>query len=260
MAQNKVAKVSTLSDLAPKGIDGKVWIATLKKQLLSARPDGEEPSNEDLLYLASVSQASGLDPSKRELYGIYRNVKSASGQYTPKLSIQTSIDGLRVVAERSGAYAGSDEPEFQYDPDERITVQFAGNQRIVPNRVKVTVRKVIQGQIVPTTRTARWVEFYPGDTMGGMWKKMPEVMLSKVAEAQALRAAFPNTTTGLYIEEEMQQADSTTTNGVDIAAIKDRIAEAKTRDDLMDILSDQDADTQKLITPLVDAKAKELQE
>jgi phage recombination protein Bet len=249
-------KAPTLADLAPKGIDGRLWVKTLKDNLMSSKAG--EPTDEELFYFARVSQASGLDPAKREIYAIFRNVKQKDGTWKPKMSIQTGIDGLRVVAERSGKYAGSDEPEYDYDDEYKITVNVAGSNRQVPNKARVSVKKIVGGQIVSTTRSAKWEEFYPGDQQGTMWKKMPEVMLAKVAEAQALRAAFPNVTEGLYIDEEMQQADIDVDTNIDLPAIRKRIASAATDDDLMDILGDYTPDIQKKITPWVDAKAKEL--
>lgn len=40
----------------------------------------------------------------------------------------------------------------------------------------------------------------------GMWLKLPETMLKKVAEVAALRMAFPDDLGGLYSDEEMDQA------------------------------------------------------
>lgn len=262
MASKEIAarkkSAPSLADLAPRdvGIDPRFWVKTIKDNLMSSK--NGEPTDEELFYFARVSQASGLDPAKREIYAIFRNVKQKDGTYKPRMSIQTGIDGLRVVAERSGKYAGSDEPQFDYDNDYKIQVNVGGTNRVVPNKARVTVKKVVGDQIVTTTRSARWEEFYPGDQQGTMWKKMPEVMLAKVAEAQALRAAFPNVTEGLYIEEEMQQADVDTDTGVDLETIRTRIGSATTDDELMDILCDYTPDIQKKITPWIDARAKEL--
>jgi phage recombination protein Bet len=258
MANNSVVKADSIRSLAPAGIDPNVWLKTLKDQLLNSK-QGAEVSNAELMYLATVSHNSGLDPTTRQIYGIFRNVKQKDGTYKPHLTIQTSIDGLRVIAERSGKYAGSDEPEFEYDPDYKITVTVGGGTKTVPNKARVTVTKIMEGMPYKTTRTAKWQDYFPGEREGNMWKKLPETMLAKVAEAQALRAAFPNETSGLYIEEEMQQADNGPDGqSVDVDAIKTRIANAKTRDDLMDILGEFDPDMQKRITPWIDSRAKEL--
>ena len=51
----------------------------------------------------------------------------------------------------------------------------------------------------------------------GNWKNMPHVMLSKCAEAQALRRGWPEAMSGLYVQEEMDKVyiDMTATEAAD---------------------------------------------
>jgi phage recombination protein Bet len=256
---NKVSKAApTLSSLAPSSIDGRLWVGTLKEQLMSSK-DGEV-TNAELVYFATVSKSTGLDPAKREIYAIFRNVKQKDGTYKPKMSIQTGIDGFRVAAERSGQFGGSKEPEFVYEPDTKITVNYSGTQKVVPNTAKVTVYKVFKDRVIETTRTANWADFYPGDQQAALWRKFPEVMLAKCAEAQALRAAFPNLGQ-LYLAEEMEgpepeEAGTTT----DLNAAKGSIKNAKDLGQLMEIMNGLPVDAQKQLTDLATARSNELME
>jgi phage recombination protein Bet len=207
----------TLGDLAPIGVNAKLYVQVLKQQLLASK--NQEPTNEELLYFAQVCKASGLDPTKKEIYGVYRG---------GKLTIQTGIDGLRIAAERSGKFGGSKEPEFSYSDENKITVKHKGLDKLVPNKARVTVMKVMGGQVLETTRTANWLDYYPGEQLGTMYRQYPEVMLAKCAEAQALRAAFPNLNQ-LYVEEEMLSSESVSPVHVDRSKVKDEIANAKAR-------------------------------
>ncbi len=131
-----------------------------------------------------------LDPFQRQIYLIPRwDNKNNKNRMVP----QTSIDGLRAIAARTGVYAGCD--DFIFDSE------------VAPKKVSVTVYRLVNGIRCPFTASARWDQYYPGDKIGMMWKKMPHVMLGKVAEALALRKAFPEDLSGLYTDDEMQQAE-----------------------------------------------------
>lgn len=146
-------------------------------------------TNVELELFFHQARRTGLDPLAKQIYFVKRQGKG---------TIQVGIDGFRLIADRTGAYAGSD--EIVYGPLEGKYPSFAS----------VTVYKFVQGMRCPFTATARWAEYYPGDQQGHMWRKMPHTMLGKCAEALALRKAFPADLSGLYITEEMDQAEECT--------------------------------------------------
>lgn len=141
-----------------------------------------------------VASRTGLDIFKKQIYLIGRyDTRLGKTIFVP----QTGIDGYRAVAERTGNYAGNDDATFKTDEKSKN-----------PTEATVTVHKIVQGVRCPFTATARWDEYYPGDKLGFMWKQKPHVMLSKCAEALALRKAFPNVLGGIYTQEEMAIQDA----------------------------------------------------
>jgi phage recombination protein Bet len=138
-----------------------------------------------------ICKRRGLSPEEKQIYLIPRK-----GKWTP----QTSIDGSRLIAERSGVYAGSDEAVFE-ESGQRL---LNGNGKPYPLKATVTVWKIVAGVRCPFTSSAHWDEYNSGENL---WITMPHVMLAKCAESQALRKAFPADLSGLYTVEEMGQAD-----------------------------------------------------
>lgn len=154
-------------------------------------------TNDELKLFLYQCQRTGLDALSRQIYAIHRKAKDSYGNWVEKMTIQTSIDGFRVIAERSGDYGGQDEPVYGKDENGelfcKVTVyRFRGTTRY-PASVGV----------------AFWKEYVPKEGQDNMWKKMPHTMLAKVAEALALRKAYPQDLSGLYTTDEMQQANTT---------------------------------------------------
>lgn len=144
--------------------------------------------NELKLFLYQA-QRTGLDPLARQIY--FQKFESNTGH--SNMSIITSIDGYRLVAARTGKYAGCDDAVF--DSEEN------------PKKATVRIYRIVDGMRCGFEATARWSEYYPGDGKKGfMWRKMPCTMLAKVAEALALRKAFPAELSGIYTNDEMDQA------------------------------------------------------
>jgi phage recombination protein Bet len=143
---------------------------------------GNAPASVADLFLA-VARRTGLAPEQRQIYLIRRGNDWV---------VTVGIDGLRLIAARTGQYAGSDAPQFEMGPDG------------LPVSATVTVYRLVQGHRCPFSAIAFWTEFAPsGDR--GIWREKPRHMLGKVAEAHALRKAFPADLAGLYTPEELAE-------------------------------------------------------
>ena len=151
----------------------------------------------EINYARSVCAHLQLNPLLNQIHFVKRKNHS-DGTYS--VTVQVGIDGFRLAAERTGKYAGSDDPVFEYRTND--------TQKKQPSKATVTVYKVIDGVRCPFTASARWEEYYPGEgKMGAMWRKMPHGQLGKCAEALALRKAFPAELSALRTDEEMAQSE-----------------------------------------------------
>jgi len=170
--------------------DPKALVVFNEEQVdLIKRTIAKDATDDELKLFLYQCQRTGLDPFNKQIYfSKYKNHKTGVSNVT-KI---TAIDGYRLIADRTGKYAGNDEPV--YDNEEK------------PRKATVTVYKLVNGVRCPFTASARWEQYYPGQTKGFMWDKMPHLMLGKCAEALALRKAFPNELSGVYTKEEMDQA------------------------------------------------------
>lgn len=186
--------LQALIKYVPKGESPKVYIYLIE-QILGVDAKGEPRPFEDLVFFLATCHQTGLNPVVKQIYPIYR-WDSRLGK--EKMTIQVGIDGMRLSAHRSGQYAGQDDSVF-FPTDESAPH---------PIKATVTVYKLIKGEKVGTTATARWAEYAQtkDNKPVQLWAKMPYTMLAKCAEALALRKAFPNELSGVYTEEEMAQS------------------------------------------------------
>jgi len=163
------------------------------KQLAALTQLGiENAPNADLAVFMHRCQATGLDPFSNQITMIKRG-----GKWT----IQTEIDGYRVIAHRA---ARRDGVELSYGPT--YWYDAAGGKRDVwtgdgpPVAASVTVYK--DGK--PFPGVARFTSFaaYKDGQLVRQWATMPDHMIAKCAEAQALRKAFPQDLDGIHTADE----------------------------------------------------------
>lgn len=149
-------------------------------------------TDNELALFVNLCNAKRLDPFTRQIYGI----KTGNGG----LQMFASIDGLRVIAQRSGQYAGQMGP-FWCGTDGQWTDVWLAQEP--PAAAKVGVLR--KGWPEPMWGVATMASY---GKQSPTWKQMPDMMLAKCAESVALRKAFPDDISGLYVREEFGDAET----------------------------------------------------
>ena len=161
------------------------WTNTYMK---GATPD-------ELTLFANVCKRTGLSPEMKQIYPVPR-WDSKLGKNV--FSFQTSIDGFRLIAERTGRYAPGRQADYIYnDKNEVISATAYVKKCTLDGTWHEVAVTAFYDEYVQKTKDGHATQF---------WDRMPHVMLAKCAESLALRKAFPAGLSGLYTQEEMAQA------------------------------------------------------
>lgn len=147
-------------------------------------------TEDEVRFFLSVCQKTGLNPILREVYAIKRG---------GSLTIQTSIDGLRYLAMRTGEFFGCKIMYHGLEGDWTDAWIKPGPPMLA--RASVSVKR--HGTVITFDAVAKFSEF---NADSPLWRKMPMHMLAKCAEALALRRAFPRGMASIYTHTEMMQA------------------------------------------------------
>lgn len=164
-------------------------------------------TDEEFELFLHACQRTGLDPFMRQIYAVKR-WDSASKRET--MTIQTGIDGYRLIAERTGKYSPGREPTYQYDEKGNIVSSTA-----------YVKKQTADGTWHEIAATAFFNEYCQRTKEGKptrFWMQLGHAMIAKCAEALALRKAFPGDLSGIYTKEEMLQADA-------VEVVQDHIAD-----------------------------------
>ncbi len=143
------------------------------------------------LFLAHCSH-TGLDP--------FRNQISCT-KIRDKMVPLVRIDGLRVMAERTGDYQGQLGP-FWCGRDGQWVEVWLDDQPPMATKVGI-LRKGWREPLWSVAKYSEYVQARNGRP-SMRWAQAPAQMLAKCAEALGLRRAFPEQLSGSYAPEEVE--------------------------------------------------------
>lgn len=173
----------------------------VRRQLIRGGTANRPVTDAELAYFAQVCRHTNLDPFRRQVWGILRG---------GELTIQTSIDGYRAIAQRSGQYQGQVGPHWCGEDGQWVDIWLKKEH---PAAARVGVFR--KGFREPVWGIALWSEYALKNMSGTKWGDMPTHMLAKCAEANAIRKCFSEDLGGIYTAEEMSAVDAETGEVID---------------------------------------------
>lgn len=241
--------VVTSQVLAERGVDVATWSA-LKNSIYPGAKD------DSVLMALDYCRARQLDPLMKPVHLVPMYIKdSRTGKGEMRDVVMPGVGLYRIQADRSGNYAGADEPVF--GPD--VTQTLNGVEVTYPQWCKYTVHKRMpSGEIVQFSAKEYWSENYAtagrdNPAPNAMWKKRPYGQLAKCAEAQALRKGWPEIGQQPTAEEmEGKNIDLADMRDVTPAheSSSDVMATAPTLQEITDMLTALDKDWDNDFLPL----------
>lgn len=188
----------TYSDLSGNKVD--LSISVIKQYIC---PSSNISDSEAYMFL-TLCQFNGLNPFLRDAYCIKYGSDPAA--------MIVSKSALLKRAQKNTKYRGIKSGVIVRTPDGEI-VERNGEFYLPEDELVAAWAKIfVDGYVEPVYASVNLREYIKtkDGKPTGKWKDAPATMLVKVAEAHALREAFPSDLGGLYNAEEMGFEETTT--------------------------------------------------
>lgn len=177
---------------------------TVKNYLTNG--NGEVTDKEVAMYV-QLCKAQQLNPFLKEAYLIKYSDKQPA-------SIVVSKDAFTKRAEAHPQYDGMKSGIIVMSKDGKITEREGAFHLPNENVVGGWARVYRKDKKTETYDSVAYDEYAVKDSNGNintMWRTKPATMIQKVAEVHALRKAFPERLSGMYVEEETDRAQVVST-------------------------------------------------
>lgn len=177
---------------------------TVKNYLTNG--NGEVTDKEVAMYV-QLCKAQQLNPFLKEAYLIKYSDKQPA-------SIVVSKDAFTKRAEAHPQYDGMKSGIIVMSKDGKITEREGAFHLPNENVVGGWARVYRKDKKTETYDSVAYDEYAVKDSNGNiniMWHSKPATMIQKVAEVHALRRAFPERLSGMYVEEETDRAQVVST-------------------------------------------------
>ena len=183
-------------------------ISENEKALLMTNTCKDLTETEFSLFLKN-SIHRGLDPFVGQIIPMVFNKRDPSKR---RVTYVTTIDGYRSIASQSGKYEGVTEKKLlvSWKQDKNRDDELIPHEMFNPQKhdlVSATVHGKRSDQPNPTKSTVLMSYYTHLQSDNENWKRSPDRMLLKCAEAQLIRMLFPHEMASFYTNEEVDTAN-----------------------------------------------------
>ncbi|MFZ5440428.1 MAG: phage recombination protein Bet [Myxococcota bacterium] len=206
------AEIVRIDTPATRAMEPTVWDASMVDLIKKTVCPQGIPDGEFRLFLEKC-KASGMNPLLGECFCVPRNVKVSRGgqeQWVTQFVFQPAEQGMEARADRFPDFRGL-RAAAVYAKDQIEIDSEAGT--VTHKFNPVADRGALIGAWAIVYREGRktpveFVRVAEYRQQNAMWAAKTETMIVKCARAAALRRAYPQPFSGIYVAEEVEQPDA----------------------------------------------------